>query len=79
MLLVEGKEYAIYSDASKNGLGYILMQKDKVVAYASRQLKPYERNYPTPDLGLAAVVFALKIGDIIYMEYFVRFLVTIKA
>jgi len=60
MLPMEGKEYTVYSDASKNGLGCILMQADKVVAYASRQLKPYEKNYPTNDLELATVVFALK-------------------
>ncbi|GJS20157.1 reverse transcriptase domain-containing protein [Tanacetum coccineum] len=53
--------YQIYSDASKKGLGCILMQHGKVIAYASRQLKPYEVNYPTHDLELAAVVFALKI------------------
>nr|GFB37657.1 putative reverse transcriptase domain-containing protein [Tanacetum cinerariifolium] len=53
--------YQIYSDASKKGLGYVLMQHGKVIAYASRQLKPYEVNYPTHDLELAAVVFALKI------------------
>jgi len=57
---VKGEEYTVYSDASKNGLGCILMQKDKVIAYASRELKPYEKNYPTHDLELAAVVFALK-------------------
>ncbi|GJX15550.1 reverse transcriptase domain-containing protein [Tanacetum coccineum] len=50
-----------YSDASKKGLGCVLMQHGKVIAYASRQLKPYEVNYPTHDLELAAVVFALKI------------------
>ncbi|KAD2805507.1 hypothetical protein E3N88_38884 [Mikania micrantha] len=53
--------YHIYSDASKKGLGCVLMQHGKVIAYASRQLKPYEVNYPTHDLELAAVVFALKI------------------
>ncbi|GJW61042.1 putative nucleotidyltransferase, ribonuclease H [Tanacetum coccineum] len=53
--------YQIYSDASKKGLGCVLMQHGKVIAYASRQLKPYEENYPTHDLELAAVVFALKI------------------
>ncbi|GJS71485.1 pol protein [Tanacetum coccineum] len=53
--------YQIYSDASKEGLGCVLMQHGKVIAYASRQLKPYEVNYPTHDLELAAVVFALKI------------------
>ena len=56
-----GKEYTLYSDASSNGLGCVLMQDGKVVAYASRQLKPHEHNYPTHDLELAAVVFALKI------------------
>ena len=56
-----GKEYTLYSDASCIGLGCVLMQDGKVVAYASRQLKPYEQNYPTHDLELAAVVFALKI------------------
>ena len=56
-----GKEYVIYSDASLNGLGCVLMQDGKVVAYASRQLKPQKKNYPTHDLELAAIVFALKI------------------
>nr|GEX94809.1 retrotransposon protein, putative, Ty3-gypsy subclass [Tanacetum cinerariifolium] len=53
--------FQIYSDASKKGLGCVLMQHGKVIAYASRQLKPYEVNYPTHDLELAAVVFAFKI------------------
>ncbi|KAL0433350.1 UNVERIFIED_CONTAM: hypothetical protein Slati_2669300 [Sesamum latifolium] len=53
--------FAIYSDASKNGLGCVLIQNDKVITYASRQLKSYELNYPTHDLELAIVVFALKI------------------
>ena len=56
-----GKEYIMYSDASRIGLGCVLMQDYKVVAYASKQLKPHEQNYPTHDLELAAVVFALKI------------------
>ena len=56
-----GNEYVIFSDASLNGLGCVLMQEGKVVAYASRQLKPHEKNYPTHDLELAAIVFALKI------------------
>ena len=51
----------MYSDASPQGLGCVLMQHGKVVAYASRQLKSYERNYPTHDLELAVVIFALKI------------------
>ncbi|KAL0559024.1 hypothetical protein IC582_003613 [Cucumis melo] len=53
--------FVIYSDASKKGLGCVLMQQGKVVAYASRQLKSHEQNYPTHDLELAAVVFTLKI------------------
>jgi len=51
----------VYSDASKNGLGCVLMQDDRVIAYDSRWLKMYEQNYPTPDLEVAPVVFALKI------------------
>ncbi|KAL1191712.1 RNA-directed DNA polymerase-like protein [Cardamine amara subsp. amara] len=56
-----GVPYVVYTDASKIGLGCVLMQKDKVIAYASRQLKKHEGNYPTHDLEMAAVVFALKI------------------
>ena len=55
------REYGLYSDASKIGLGCVLMQDGKVVAYAFRQMKPHEQNYPTHDLELAAVVFTLKI------------------
>ena len=62
-----GKEYTLYSDASGIGLGCVLMQDGKVVACASRQLKPHEQNYPTHDLQLVAVVFALKYDDTIYM------------
>jgi hypothetical protein len=50
----------VYCDASKNGIGCVLMQDRKVIAYISRQLKPHEVNYPTHDLELAAVVYALK-------------------
>lgn len=50
----------VYYDASRQGVGYVLMQPGKVIAYASRQLKEYEQCYPTYDLELAAVVFALK-------------------
>ncbi|RVW45589.1 Retrovirus-related Pol polyprotein from transposon 17.6 [Vitis vinifera] len=53
--------FVVYSDASHQGLGCVLMQHGRVVAYTSRQLKPYEKNYPTHDLELAVVVFALKI------------------
>ncbi|KAL4285334.1 hypothetical protein GQ457_16G020240 [Hibiscus cannabinus] len=56
-----GKEFIVYSDASNSGLGCVLMQGENVIAYASRQLKPHELNFPTHDLELAAIVFALKI------------------
>ncbi|RDX91384.1 Retrovirus-related Pol polyprotein from transposon 17.6, partial [Mucuna pruriens] len=55
------KSFVVYCDASRMGLGGVLMQEGKVVAYASRQLKVHERNYPTHDLELAVVVFTLKI------------------
>ena len=51
----------MYCNASGKGLGCVLMQNDKVIAYASRQLKKHEHNYSTHDLELAAVVFALRI------------------
>ncbi|KAK1650141.1 hypothetical protein QYE76_067946 [Lolium multiflorum] len=54
------KDFVIFCDASLQGLGCVLMQDGHVVAYASRQLKPHELNYPTHDLELAAVVHALK-------------------
>ena len=53
--------FVVYWDASKQGLGCVLMQNDRVIAYASRQLRDHEKNYPTHDLELAAVVHALKI------------------
>ena len=57
----EKGNFIIYSDASLKGLGCVLMQHDKVIAYASRQLKPHEQKYPVHDLELAAIVFALKL------------------
>ena len=56
-----GQGYTVYCDASRAGLGCVLMQSGRVVAYGSRQLKNHEQNYPTRDMELAAVVFALKI------------------
>ncbi|GJY09158.1 retrotransposon protein, putative, ty3-gypsy subclass [Tanacetum coccineum] len=55
------KALVVYCDASGLGLGCVLMQRGKVIAYASRQLKIHEKNYTTQDLELGAVVFALKI------------------
>jgi hypothetical protein len=55
------KSFDIYCDASGRGISCVLMQEGKVVAYASRQLRPHEENYPTNDLELAAMVHALKI------------------
>ncbi|GJY51177.1 putative reverse transcriptase domain-containing protein [Tanacetum coccineum] len=62
LALPDGPEdFVVYCDASGIGLGCVLMQRGKVIAYASRQLKIYEKNYTTHDLELGAVVFALKI------------------
>ncbi len=55
------KDFQVYCDASRQGLGGVLMQDGKVVCYASRQLKHHERNYPTNDLELASIVHALKV------------------
>ncbi|GJZ53934.1 putative reverse transcriptase domain-containing protein [Tanacetum coccineum] len=61
LALPEGSEdFVVYCDASHKGLGVVLMQREKVIAYASRQLKFYEKNYTTHDLELGSVVFALK-------------------
>jgi hypothetical protein len=60
-LPMESGNFILYSNASRKGLGCVLMQNGNVIAYASRQLKPYEQNYPTHDLELAIVMFALKI------------------
>ncbi|CAL9016944.1 unnamed protein product [Prunus brigantina] len=60
--------YVVYTDASKQGLGCVLMQSDRVVAYASRQLKNHERNYPTHDLELAAIK-ELNLRQRRWMEY----------
>jgi hypothetical protein len=58
------KPFEVYCDASGTGLGCVLMQDNRVIAYASRALRPHEQNYPTHDLELAVVVHALKYGDI---------------
>ena len=60
LALPSGMEgFMLYIDTSKKGLGCILMQHGRVIAYASRQLTPHEVNYPVHDLELAAVVFSL--------------------
>ncbi|GJR94896.1 putative reverse transcriptase domain-containing protein [Tanacetum coccineum] len=62
LALPEGTEdYVVYCDASLKGYGAVLMQKEKMIAYASRQLKVHEENYTTHDLELGAVVFALRL------------------
>ncbi|GJY28815.1 putative reverse transcriptase domain-containing protein [Tanacetum coccineum] len=62
LALLDGpKDFVVYCDASGIGLGCVLMQRGKVIAYASRQLKIHKNNYTTHDLELGAVVFALKI------------------
>ena len=53
--------FSVYCDTPRHGISYVLMQNDKVIAYASRQLKKHEQNFPTHDLELAALVFALRI------------------
>ena len=64
----------MYCDASRDGLGYVLMHFGRVLAYGSLQLKNHERNYPTHDMELAAVVFALKIWrHYLYGEQFEDF------
>ncbi|GKB25735.1 putative reverse transcriptase domain-containing protein [Tanacetum coccineum] len=71
------EDFVVYCDASGIGLGCVLMQRGKVIAYASRQLKIHEKNYTTYDLELGAVVFALKIWrhylygtkSVIYMDH----------
>lgn len=62
LALPDGSEdFVVYCDASHKGLGAVLMQREKVIAYASRQLKKHEKNYTTHDLELGSVVFALRI------------------
>ncbi|GJQ94606.1 putative reverse transcriptase domain-containing protein [Tanacetum coccineum] len=58
------KDFMVYCDASHKGLGDVLMQRENVIAYASRQLKIHEKNYTTHDLELGSVVFALRLGTL---------------
>ena len=71
IVLKQGQRYTVYCDASKDGLGYVLMQSRRVVAYYSRQLKNHKRNYHIHDMELVAIVFALKIWrHYLYNEQF---------
>ena len=60
-ILRGSNRFTIYSDVLYQGFGCVLMQDGKVIAYGSRQLKPHEKNYPTHNLDLAAIVFTLKL------------------
>jgi len=73
------RDFVIYCDASRQGLGCVLMQDGKVVAYASRQLRPHEQNYPTHDLEFTAVVHALKIWRQYLIGISVRFTPTTRV
>ncbi|GJX56204.1 putative reverse transcriptase domain-containing protein [Tanacetum coccineum] len=76
LALPEGTEnFIVYCDASHKGYGAVLMQREKVIAYASRQLKKHEENYTTHDLELGAVVFTLlNLEDIICMRRWIELL-----
>ena len=68
LILPNGKDkFTVYCDASRVRLGCVLIQSGRVVAYASRQLKKHEQNYPTHDLEMAAVIFALRFRDITFI------------
>jgi len=64
-LPIEGEEFVIYSDASRQGIDCVLMQNERVIAYTSRQLKAYGRNYPTNDLELARLCLCSKFGTLL--------------
>ena len=65
LALPNGKDgFVVYSDASRKGLGCVLMQNDRVIAYASRQLKKHEENYPTHDLELAGSLQIIRVFNI---------------
>ena len=70
-----GQRYTVYCDASKDGLGCVLMQSGRVVTYGSKQIKSHEQNYPTHEMELATIVFTLKIWrHYMYGEQFEVFL-----
>ena len=59
IVLEGGQRYTVYCDASKDRLGCVLMQSGRVVAYVSQQLNNHEQSYPTHDMELETIVFAL--------------------
>ncbi|WMV29487.1 hypothetical protein MTR67_022872 [Solanum verrucosum] len=65
--------FVVYCDATRVGLGYILMKNRKVIAYSSRHLKIHEKNYPNHDLELVAVAFSLRFGGITFMKDIAEF------
>lgn len=71
-LLDNKGNFVIYSKASLQGLGCVLIQHDQVIAYASKQVKKHEQNYPTNDLELVAIMSTLKFGDITCMDRHVK-------
>ena len=73
------KPYDVYCDASGTGLGCVLMQDNRVIAYASRALRPHELNYPTHDLELAAVIHALKLWRHYLMALIAISILTIRV
>ncbi|GJT73905.1 putative reverse transcriptase domain-containing protein [Tanacetum coccineum] len=73
------KDFVVYCNTSELGLGCVLMQRGKVIAYASRQLKIHEKNYTTHDLELGAVVLPLRFGDIICMGQRVSYTPNIRV
>jgi hypothetical protein len=73
------KPFDVYCDASGSGLGCVLMQEGRVIAYASRQLRRHEQHYPTHDLELAAVVHAIKIWSHYLLEISAIYIHIIKV
>ena len=66
-MLVEGKNFIFYCDASYSSLGAVLMQEKSVIAYASRQLKVHERNYPTHDLEIGCGGVCIKAMETLFI------------